>query len=81
MKRSDLEQRLQMINKVCGCDITLDWMAGRPRLGLVNKDKPDCITRYISPRTTKQQMMFFLDAFEAGWVEAERYYERLRTTE
>jgi len=72
MKNSDLERRVEMINRTCGCNIALDWTAGRPRLGLAEKDKPGCIGRFISPRVTKAQMMFYLDAFEAGFEEAMR---------
>jgi hypothetical protein len=70
MKNSELEHRLGIINNRFGCKLGLDWMAGRPRLG--RADKPGCIGRFIGPRVTKAQMMFYLDAFEAGCEEMEQ---------
>ena len=70
MKNSELEHRLEIINNKFGCKLGLDWMAGRPRLG--RADKPGCIGRFIGPRVTKAQMMFYLDAFEAGCEEVMR---------
>lgn len=70
MKNSDLEHRVQIINNRFGCKLGLDWAASRPRLG--RADKPGCIGRFIGPRMTKAQMMFYLDAFEEGCQEVMR---------
>jgi hypothetical protein len=64
MKNSDLEHRVEIINNKYGCKLGIDWTASRPRLGVVSKE--GCIGRFIGPRMTKAQMMFYLDAFEDG---------------
>ena len=72
MKNIELEHRVEIINSKFKCKLGLDWMAGRPRLGRV--DRSGCISRFIGPRMTKAKMMFYLDALEEGFEEAERIY-------
>jgi hypothetical protein len=79
MKRQDLEQELNRVRRsISRPDLDFDWTARRPRLGLLDKRNLDCIDHLISPRLTPVQMMLYLDAFEAGYREAEHFHGRKR---